>query len=138
MATAKAKAKRRKEIEKAFSPKEQKAWERKIKQQLMELDERADVHYAYATKILQHNSDEVRETVEKMVAVMRRLQPETLKFKVDGISVNVDQQVLERINRKLHVWFAVRLLASAAQWDIRISGFKAPKKKCVKCGVKVK
>ena len=138
IAKAKAKAKRRKEIQKAFSPKEQKAFERKIKHQLDELDEKADERYAYAMKILQANSDEVHETVEKMVAVMRRLQPETLRFKVDGVYVNVDQEILERINRKLHVWFAVRLLASAAQWDIKIAGFKAPKKLCVKCGVKVK
>lgn len=137
-AKAKAKAKRRKEIQKAFSPKEQKAFERKIKHALDEADERADERYAYATTILQANSDDVREAVEKMVAIMRRMQPENLRFKVDGVYVNVEQEILERINRKLHVWVAVRLLVSAAMWDIRIAGFKLPKKKCARCLRKVK
>jgi hypothetical protein len=74
--------------------------------------------YKYAQSILEINSDEVRDTVNRMVEVMQRLAP--------------------TVDEKVHVWVAIRLLAAAAQWDIRISGFKAPKSSCAKCGVKVK
>jgi hypothetical protein len=138
VAKAKAKGKRRKEIQKSFSAKEQKAFERKINHAISDADERAEERYAYATTILQNNAPEVNEAVEKMVVTMRRMQPETLRFKVDGVYVNVNQEILERINRKLHVWVAVRLLVAAAMWDIRIAGFKLPKKKCARCLKKVK
>lgn len=137
-AKVKAKGKRRKEIQKALSPKEQRAFERKVKEALAEVEANADERYDYAVTILQANSEEVHDAVEKMVGVLRRLAPETPRFKVDGVYVNVDTEILERINRKLHTWIAIRLLVAAAMWDIRVAGFQLPKKKCARCLKKVK
>lgn len=138
MSKVKAKGKRRKEIQKALSPKEQKAFERRIKETLAEVEAKADERYDYAVAILQANSDDVRDAVEKMVAVLRKLAPDTPRFMVDGVYVNVDTEILERINKKLHTWVAVRLLVAAAMWDIRVAGFQLPKKKCARCLKKVK
>jgi uncharacterized protein YaaR (DUF327 family) len=136
-AKAKARSKRRKEIVDLMSPQAQKAAERKIRHELDEMDERADECYAYATTILQHNSPLIREIVEQMVETMRQMQGRP-RFTVDGIAVNVEPQIVENINRKIHTWLAVRLLAAAAQWDIQISGFVLPKKMCAVCGKKAK
>jgi hypothetical protein len=137
-AKVQAKGKRRKEIQKALSPKEQRAFERKVKESLVEVEAKADERYDYAVAILQANSEDVRDAVEKMMAVLRKLAPDTPRFKVDGVYVNVDTEILERINKKLHTWVAVRLLVAAAMWDIRVAGFQLPKKKCARCLKKVK
>jgi hypothetical protein len=137
IAKAKAKKKRRAEIERTMSSAEQRKFERRVKQVLDDFDELADERYAYAKKILDANPPEVNEIVERLAEKMRQMAGEP-RLKVDGIFVNYDAGVLERINHKLHVWSAVRLLVAAAQWDIRISGFKLPKKMCARCGKKVK
>lgn len=77
-----------------------------------------DERYKYAQSILETNSDEVRETVSKMVTVMQKMAPTT--------------------DERVHVWVAVRLLVAAAEWDIRIANFKLPTKKCARCLKKVK
>ena len=138
VAKAKKKAKRRKEIAELMPPQAQKAAERKVKKTLDEMDEAADERYVYAKQILEVNPPAISELVEKMAQTMRRMQPERLPFVVDGQAVNVDQEILERINKKLHVWIAVRLLVASALWDIRIANFKLPKKSCARCGKKVK
>lgn len=133
----KAKGKRRKEIKELMSPAAAKKAERRVKQVLGEYDDLADERYEYAKKILDANSPKVNEIVERMVETMRRMAGEP-RLRVDDVYVNVDPEILERINKKLHTWMAVRLLVAAGLWDIRISGFKLPKKSCARCGKKVK
>lgn len=78
----------------------------------------SEARAAYVKKILDANGPEITAVVSQMVTTMQRMAP------------NVDEEI--------HVWLAVRLLVSAAMWDIRIAGLKLPKSQCAKCGVKVK
>lgn len=133
----KAKAKRRAEIAEPMSPEAQRKAERRVKKLLDEMDERADERYEYAMKILEANPDSVEEAVERMVKTMRHMAGPP-RFVVDGQAINVEPEILERIQRKSHTWVAVRLLVACAKWDIRIANFMLPKKVCADCGVRVK
>lgn len=105
---------------------------------LEQVEAEADVRFQYAQTILEANDDRLCEVVDSMVAIMGRMAPDPPVFRANGIVVPVDVAILRAINRKLHTWMAVRLLVAAAEWDIRISGFKLPKKNCAKCGKRVK
>jgi len=136
-----AKGKKRKarqdEISDLMSDKAQKKAERAIRRQLADIDERADEYESYANLILDANPPEIRELVEGMVAVMRKMQGQP-RFVHDGITVNVEPEILERINRKIHTWFAVRMLVACSEWDIQIGKFQLPKSNCYRCGKKVR
>ncbi len=134
---AKKKGSRQKEIKELFSAEAQKKAERKVRRQLDEADERADELYNYAQKILEASPQATHEAVDRIVEVLERMAGKP-RFRVDGIYVNVDPEILRTINRKFHVWIAVRLLVACAKWDIRIGDFKAPKHLCADCGKKVK
>jgi hypothetical protein len=110
--------------------------EKRIRQALDEQAESAEKKFKYAKKILDVNKPELNEIAEGIVETLGRQAPNRLK--IDGISVLGHEDELRAINRKLHWWIAVRLLVAAAEWDIRISGFKLPKSKCARCGKKVK
>lgn len=136
-AKAKAKAKRRKEIGELISPKAQKKAEREIRHALDDMDELATKRYNYATKIMQANGPEFIAVVERIVAVLQKMQGQP-RFVHDGIPVNVEPEIVGKINKKLHTWVAVRLLVAGALWDIRIANMKLPKTKCARCLKKVK
>jgi hypothetical protein len=59
------------------------------------------------------------------------------KFTMDGRVYNVDMDTLNNLQRRSHLWIAMRLLVACAEWGIRIGNFKAPKDECLRCGVKV-
>ena len=136
-AKAKKKKKRQAEIGELISPQAQKKAEREVRRQLDEIDELAEERYAYACKILQANGPEIQTVVDRMVTTLQRMQGRP-RFIVDGIPVNIEPEIIDRINKKLHTWVAVRLLVAGALWDIRIAGLKLPKKACARCGKKVK
>lgn len=133
----KAKKKRRQEITTLMSPEAQRKAEREVKKKLDDMDDKADERYEYAMKILEGNPPSVADAVERMTAQMAAMAGPP-RFTVDGRAVNVDQELLNRIQRKMHTWIAVRLLVATAKWDIRIANFTAPKGVCADCGVKVK
>lgn len=128
---------RRGEISKLMSPEAQRKAEREAKKVLDAMDERADERYAYAQAILEINPPEVEEAVERMVGKMNEMSGPP-KFVIDGVPVNVEQQILNSIQHKLHTWVAVRLLVACAKWDIRIANFKLPANACADCGKAVK
>jgi DNA-directed RNA polymerase subunit F len=128
-AKAKAKKKQRKEITHAVS-------EKRVRKLLEETAADADKKFKYAQRILEINPPQLTDTVERMVETLGQSAPNRLK--IDGVTVPYDEEELRAINRKLHYWVAVRLLVAAAEWDIRISGFKLPKSKCARCLKKVK
>ena len=136
-----AKAKKRKarqdEISNLMSDKAQKSAERAIRRQLADMDERADEYERYANIILDSNGDEIREIVEGMVEKMRGMQGRP-RFVHDGITVNIEPEIIERINRKIHLWFAVRMIVACSEWDIQIGKFQLPKSNCYRCGKKVR
>jgi len=136
-AKAKARAKRRDEIQEIMSPQAQKALERKLKKEIGKQDDFADECEEYVQMILAANSDEVAEAVDHLTDTMKRMQG-TPRFVIDGIRVNVEPEILANINHKIHRWVAVRLLVAAAEWDIRIANFKLPKDKCARCGKRAK
>ncbi len=126
---AKAKKKvKKKEIQHVVSQK-------RIQQAMGDAAVDADKKFAYAKRILDANGQELTDTVERMVEILGKNNDP--KLRVDGVSVEYDQSELRAFNRKLHYWVAVRLLVAAAEWDIRISGFKLPKRRCARCGKKV-
>jgi uncharacterized protein YneF (UPF0154 family) len=127
-AKAKAKKKQRKEISHGLS-------EKRIRQIMADEETKADKKFKYAQRILEINPPQLTDTVERMVETLGQNAPNRLK--IDGVSVPYDEEELRAINRKLHYWVAVRLLVAAAEWDIRISGFKLPKSKCARCLKKV-
>lgn len=131
-----AKAKRRKEIEELFDPKSQKKAEREITAALAELDEATDERYEYAQALLEDQDDAVHRAVKQMVETMHRMAGPP-RFVYKGIAWGEPAQ-LARMQEKSFTWIAVRIIAACAEWDIRIGKFKAPKRKCVKCGKRVK
>lgn len=126
---AKATAKKKQKVIPAVS-------EKRIRQALDAENAKADRYFKYVKRILDVNTPQVNEIVDQMVNTLDRMAPNRLK--IDGVFVQCDEDELRAINRKIHYWVAVRLLVAAAEWDIRISGFKLPKSKCARCGKKVK
>lgn len=109
--------------------------EKQVRQILDDQRARAEKKFKYAKRILGVNTPALNETVEQMVESLgRQSQP---RLVIDGVYVECDTAELREINQLLHYWVAVRLLVAAAEWDIRISGFKLPKSKCARCGKKV-
>ena len=131
------KKKRRAEIATLMSPEAQRKAEREVKKQLDAMDDRADERYEYAMKILEGNPQSAHEAVERMTATMKHMAGEP-RFVVNGQAVNIDPEILARIQHKMHVWIAVRLLVACAKWDIRIANFTLSKVLCADCGEKVK
>ena len=139
MAVAKGKkrAKRRTEIAEIMSPQAQKKAEREIRHALGDLDDRADEYAAYAKMILDANPPEIRQIVEAMTEKMRHMQGQA-HFSHNGIRVNIEPEVVQKINDKIHTWVAVRLLVACAECDIQVGKFQLPKNLCYRCGKKVR
>ena len=129
--------KRQDEIRDLMSEKAQRKAERAIRHALDDMDARADEYVEYADAILAINSPEITELVEGMVEKMRAMQGQP-RFTHDGITVNVEPELIERINEKIHRWFAVRMLVACAEWDIQIGNFKLPDNLCYRCAKKVR
>jgi hypothetical protein len=142
MAVAKAKKKRQRveEIEKLFDPKEQRRYERRLKERVAELEENAKVQDQYVKKILGANDESVHEIVEWIVERMAvMVGPPSIVFEGQRLnSVDGEVAALAKIQQSNFYFIAVRLLAGCAAWDIKIGNFKLPSKLCAKCGVKVR
>lgn len=93
--------------------------------------------YAYALEIKQAQDDATEVAINRMVVRMLAMAGPPV-FKYRGISITTDEERLKSIQVKSLTWIAVRLLVACAEWDIRIANFKTPKKRCAKCGKKVK
>jgi hypothetical protein len=137
VAKAKAKKKRQDEIGELMSPAAQKKAERAIRRALADMDELADERAAYANAILDANPPEIRQLVESMTEKMRYMQDRP-RFVHDGIPVNIEPQVVQNLNDKIHLWVAVRLLVACAEWDIQVGNFKLPNNLCFRCAKKVR
>lgn len=125
-----AKAKKKKRVEKPVIS------EKQIRAVLDAERQKADRRYKYAKRILDANKPELAETAERMAEILGRGTPN--KLRIDGVSVEVDEDEIRAINDRTRLWVAVRLLVAAAEWDIRIQGLKLPKSRCARCGRKVK
>jgi rRNA maturation endonuclease Nob1 len=121
---------KRKEIQPQLS-------EKRIREVIKAEDEKAEKKFLYAKRILDANGPELNDTVGHMVEILGK-HNDNPKLKIGGVYVECNQNELRAINRKIHFWVAVRLLVAAAEWDTKISGFKFPKKRCARCGKKVK
>lgn len=137
VAKAKKKEKRIAEIEELMSPKAQRKMERKVKDRLDEISEKAETRFQTAKTIYDQQPKDVQEAVDAMVKTMKHMANPP-KFTMDGVTYNVDETLLNSIQRKTHTWFAMRLLVACAEWGIRIGNFKAPKGTCLRCGEPVK
>jgi hypothetical protein len=93
--------------------------------------------YAYALEIKQAQDETTEAAINRMVMRMLAMAGPPI-FYHNGISVAADEERLKSIQVKSLTWIAVRLMVACAEWDIRIANFTAPKKKCAKCGKKVK
>jgi DNA-binding transcriptional MocR family regulator len=131
-----AKAKRRAQIEELFDPKTQRKAEREISSAYMELDEKIDTRYQFAKKVYDAQDDETRNAMDEMMASMKRMAG-PFKFVYKGVSWG-DPEDLSIMQDHMLLWCAVRIFAACAEWDIRIANFKSSKKRCAKCGKKVK
>lgn len=131
----KAVAKKRRKDETQITHDPQKLTKRAEKA-LKELQDRVEERYEYASEILKLQSDAVANAVDKMRAKMEAMAGPP-KFTYDGMTYAEDKRFYE-IQRKSHVWIAVRLLVACAEWDIRIGDFKLPKGECARCGATVK
>lgn len=137
-AKAKKKVQRRKEIQELVSPQAQKKMERRVQARLAELDEIFDERYAIALEILEMQTDDVKAVAYRMQATMKRMAGVPRGFKFEGQMVNVDPEILERLQEKNHLWVAVRLLVTLAVWGTDVCGMKLPKDKCAYCLTPVK
>jgi len=138
MKIVKAKAKRQKrqeEIAALMSAKEQRKYEREIDNHLIDLEERAAERYAWAKAMKDLQSDDVKVVVNRLVAVMAKMAGPP-KFVYNGQTINVDggETRLKTVQFHNHSWIAMRLLVAAAEWDIQVGDFKAPKGACIRCG----
>jgi uncharacterized protein YaaR (DUF327 family) len=140
IAKAKKKVRRKEEITELMSPKSQRKAERELTNHLMEIDERADGHEAYARKILDANDENVEELVEKMIDLLIGMTaPPQITYRGQVYrSVKGEDELLKRIQRKNYRYLAVRVLVACAEWGIRVSDFTLPKNYCARCGKKVK
>lgn len=104
---------------------------------LAEYEQLVEERYAFALAVKQEQDEQTEVALNRAVVRMLAMAgPPVFKYK--GISVPADEERLKSIQVKSLTWFAVRMFAAAAEWDVRIANFKPPKKKCAKCGAKVK
>ena len=93
--------------------------------------------YEFALAVKQAQDDATQVAINRMVVRMKAMAGEPI-FYYKGVSVKADPERLSSIQIKTLTWIAIRLLAACAEWDIRISNFTSVKKRCAKCGKKVK
>lgn len=97
-----------------------------VRHELEEIEARATKRYEYAMKIYQAQGIPGQAAINRIVSTMRRMAPRT------------DTEQETRIVLYNCTYMAVRLIVACAEWDIRISDFKALKRNCAKCGKEVK
>lgn len=104
---------------------------------LAEYEALVEDRYAWALSVKQDQDEATEAALNRAVVRMLAMAGPPI-FKYKGISVAADEERLKSIQVKSLTWFAVRMFAACAEWDIRIANFKPPKKACAKCGKKVK
>lgn len=133
----KKKAKRRQEIERTFSPKEQRRFEREADNHLIDLEEKATERYAWAHALKELQDEETQVAINRMVAMMARIAGDPI-YVYRGIQFQGDENLLKKIQYYNQLWIAMRLLVASAEWDITIASFRAPEKACLRCGTPVR
>lgn len=97
----------------------------RAKELVNEIEDRALARYEFAKAIKDQQDETTQVAINRMIAVMAHMAP----------VLDTEQQ--KRIQFHNHTWIAVRLMVAAAEWDIRIANFNAPKA-CARCGKRVK
>jgi predicted nucleotide-binding protein (sugar kinase/HSP70/actin superfamily) len=137
---AKAKKKRKAEIEGLMSAEAQRKAERKLQKFVMELDERSEERAKWVNEILKANDDDVAHVLRIMVETLKHMEgPPKIVFEGKPYNaVKGETELLERIQERNFAWVAMRCLVACAEWNIQVGNFKLPKDLCARCGVKVK
>ena len=133
----KAKAKRKAEIQELTDPKVAAKREREIKKSIARLDEKVDARYEFAMSVYNEQDDATQKAIDHMVEIMKRMAGRPV-FRFEGQAINSDDGWAAKVQQKNFTYFAVRMLAACAEWDIRIANYTAPKKKCARCGERVR
>lgn len=138
---AKKKKKRSAEIREVFDPKAQRKAEKKLRDFLMELDERSEERERYTSVILDVNDPSMLDIMDSIIESLKRMSKVPEIVSVDGQSFRLSGAELDlakRIQERNFRYIAIRILVACAEWNIRIGDFKLPKHNCARCGKKVK
>jgi len=142
VAKAKKKAKRTAEIAELMSPRSAKKQERKLKNFLMELDERSEEREEYTQSILAVNDNSILKAVGLIVESLQRMSPTNGQpdFTFEGKTYHLvggEAELVENIRNRNYRYIAIRLLVACAEWGIRPGNFNLPQDSCCRCGKEV-
>lgn len=133
----KRRAQRQQEIFELTDPKTQRRFERDAENTLIDIEERAEERYKWALELKEFQDHDTTVAINRLTAKMAEMAGEPI-FVFKGVVFNDDRERLRAVRYKTHLWIAMRLLIAAAEWNIRIAGFKVPAGKCVRCGKRLK
>jgi predicted nucleotide-binding protein (sugar kinase/HSP70/actin superfamily) len=142
VAKAKKKVQRQAEIAELMNPKAARKAERKLRNFIMELDERSEAREEYTQSILAVNDRSVLETVSAIAESLLRMSPyknETVVV-LDGRTYQVsgaEADLVRKIQMRNFRYIAIRLLVACAEWNIRVGNFNLPSDSCARCGKEV-
>lgn len=120
---------------------------KKVKQQnftavLSELDILSQERMEWVNMLLESSGEGMDEILQTMLTNLQHMQgPPKLVVKGENVTVKLSSdefKLLCEIQDRTHYWIAMRCIVACAEWGIKIGNFKAPKKLCIRCGVKVK
>jgi len=141
VAKAKKKLQRRGEIEELMSPRAARKAERKLRDFIMELDERSEERESYVQTILKANDESVLETVALIVEQLEKMSPtqgDLVTFEGQSYRlVGGEAELAQRIRIRNFRYIAIRVLVACAEWDIKVGDFTLPRSNCARCGKKV-
>jgi len=142
VAKAKKKIQRSAEIAELMSPQSSKKAERKLKNYIMELDERSEVREEYTQSILAVNDSSILTVVGEIAESLLRMSPQkgepVIIFEGRTFSpVGAEADLIRKIQMRNFRYIAIRLLVACAEWDIRVGNFNLPDDTCCRCGKEV-
>jgi hypothetical protein len=143
VAKAKKKEKRAAEIAELMSPRSAKKQERKLRNFLMELDERSEEREEYTQSILAVNDNSILSALSVVVESLQRMRPDKGEstFAFEGKTyqlVGAEAEMVEKIRLRNFRYIAIRLFVACAEWGIRVGNFNLPSDSCCRCGKRVK